>query len=162
MSTGFPSHPSSLAADRFSDAPPATDIARTLTDILIRASGIGPKDRVLVFGPDMSRHVTGLAAAGCGSATGVRSDERVLRHERAEVVWFTGINDAAGMAAIGRCDAESARLIAIDLPAAGDGRTLPGILRTLAARGFVQCATQTVEDRLVITVSRPNWLRRVI
>lgn len=140
---------------------PVEALPKTPTEILIEASALQPDDHVLVIGRTLSDHLVGLAHHGCGTATGALPDSQCLRMEAADVVWFTGVNDAGSQMTAALRDIGNPRLVAIELPAADDLDWVQNFLRQLAAKGLVHCSYHQVADRLIVTASRPEWLRWV-
>lgn len=140
---------------------PITILPKTSSESLIEASGLQPDDHVLVIGRTLSDHLVGLAHHGCGTATGAHSDSLFIRLEAADVVWFTGVDNLKIQVSAALCNIGDPRVVVIELLATDDADGLQNCLRQLAAKGLVYCSYHRAADRLIVTASRPKWLRWV-
>ena len=138
---------------------PTPDITR----LLIADSAIGSDDRVVVVGQGSIDHLIGLVRTGCKSAATLSPHALGHTEDAADVVWLTGVDSvdddlAATVAGLG-----TPRVVAIEFTR--DGANLSALLGQLRAKGLVN---QTVHRTggaaggMVVTATRPAWLRRVI
>jgi hypothetical protein len=134
---------------------------KTTTDLLIEASAILPADHVMVIGPLLSDHLVGLAHHGCTAAAGARPNAQIFEMADADVVWFTDVEDAGARMAEVLHSIGTPRLVAIEFLAADDLSWVQNVLRQLAGKGLVHCSYHRAVDRLIVTASRPDWLRWV-
>ncbi len=134
---------------------------KTTTDLLIEVSALLPADHVMVIGSVLSDHLVGLAHHGCAAAAGARPNAPIFEMADADVVWFIGVDDAGARMAEVLPAIGAPRLVAIELPAADDLAWVQNVLRRLAGKGLVRCSYHRAADRLIVTASRPDWLRWV-
>ncbi|WP_146002745.1 hypothetical protein [Telmatospirillum siberiense] len=136
---------------------------------------------MLVVGGSLSEHLAGLAHHGCGVASGIHPGALCLHHESADVIWLIDpLRSGREIIAQEPKDFGAAspapeiggpirallhrigdpRLLAILLPA--DERAwVQNFLYRLGANGLVLWSYHPYGERLVVTASRPGWLRGV-
>jgi len=130
-------------------------------DVLVAASGIVARDRVVVVGHKTLDHLLALVRIGCWNAAAIRPEAAAHLIEAADVVWVTDVagNDELETIIHG---VAAPRIVAFELPGDGAKGDLRRLLGKLRAKGLVETSIYHAADGSVIVTTRPTWLRCVI
>ena len=130
-------------------------------DLLIATSDLRPTDHVMVIGRRLSEPLVRLAGCACQSATGVDPASLYMRKETPDVVWLTEVADLDHQVMAAVLKMPSLRVVAVELRDATTVGRLQPFLRLLGAKGLVRYSRRRAAGGVVVTASRPEWLRWV-